>query len=875
MSDQDIKVQTFNDLRLAGDQLDQIPLKKVSRISLNSLRRQDSDIEVYEFILGQIVHRYAPNDFEAEVSAVLLPELLKHLDKIVIELKDNALSCFLIDNLKSFLSFANILLNFAEYVYQVSEAYQLYKTTTIFLEFLVRSYGIVCRSKATANRDSNEQDIVQQIFTICQRIQLMVVHLLAPSDKASPYFQQIGVEEQFQCLQDVIVTLCKIGSLTVRLDNIRCTEAWKAVGKLCSLHEGAIKTTDTAWLHPLIFKIDNEIESAFKMLLENKAFTKNDVVKLKLINLMLRVLIKILQFINTDEFDEYHSILKTIVTVEDALQSRGIDLELAEAIRQYLLVGYMNVIGLVFRSKSFAKALTSTNYQSTEEIAAFYNIIIQVLSKVLSESRNINIVELYVVDCRFLENCIGYICKSHRLFNQDSSLYRKLLVHLSAFVLMCSKYVEKKHQKMIEETLVHMILHESYWVKLLGLDIWSIYLRYNSVELLWQYLNFWKAINDRFPVVVAQPKVIFVRRLIHNIFLFMPNSMQQKVLIEYPIMVDSNHKLWIAIGIQSVEKHLTMKTKQSLQQLMKQNCSILLKKPTVDMFYRSLDVMYLISSCRDKDILQAIEPDIIVLWNRLKLNDRWTAKSDSLIQALVVIVVRLAELQICSKGLSTAVFEKTYNNLFMLSDSLKLKLIELACIIVDNAEQILPLLAADRNDLVKETALFNLEQLQQSRKACVDFNETISSALAKLNKDLNKSNRGFKQTHSNFDSSEHRCYKECEAVQITQHISDRIDELFPDDDDDAFQVSLEKVTRSEEASPSVKRIRLSCSKSVPDVGALNQSAHGVSGAANEAICEIKKQLNILQQLYKLKKLSGSELMEIRKLGDSLTLLEEK
>lgn len=82
MSDQDVKVQTFQDLQLAGDQLDRIPLKKVARLSLNSLRRQESDVEVYEFIFGQVVHRFEPDEFETEVSAVLLPELLKHLDKV-------------------------------------------------------------------------------------------------------------------------------------------------------------------------------------------------------------------------------------------------------------------------------------------------------------------------------------------------------------------------------------------------------------------------------------------------------------------------------------------------------------------------------------------------------------------------------------------------------------------------------------------------------------------------------------------------------------------------------------------------------------------------------------------------------------------------
>lgn len=127
--------------------------------------------------------------------------------QIVIELKDNALSCFLIDNLKSFLSFANVLLNFAEYVFQVSETYQLYRTTTIFLEFLVRSYGVVRRSKGKVNSEVDDHSVVQKIFVICQKIQLIMIHMLTPATKASHYFQHVDDEEQFTYLKDGMLIL--------------------------------------------------------------------------------------------------------------------------------------------------------------------------------------------------------------------------------------------------------------------------------------------------------------------------------------------------------------------------------------------------------------------------------------------------------------------------------------------------------------------------------------------------------------------------------------------------------------------------------------------------------------------------------------------
>lgn len=863
-----MKVQTFQDLQLAGDQLDRIPLKKVARLSLNSLRRQESDVEVYEFIFGQVVHRFEPDEFETEVSAVLLPELLKHLDKIALELKDSALSCFLIDNLKSFLSFANMLLNFAEYVYQVSETYQLYRTTTIFLEFLVRSYEIISRSKGPVQCESNEQDIVQQLFTICQRIQLVMVHLMAPSDKPGFYFQHTDVEEQFSCLKDVIATFCKIGSLTVGLDNIRCTEAWKAVGKLCSLHEMVIKMNDTTWLHPLLLKTNSDIEMAFKMLLENKEFTKNDMVKLRLINLMLRVFIKLLQLINVDEYSEYHAILKTIVTIEDALQSRNMEEEFTNAVRQYLIVGYMNVVGLIFRTKRFAKALTSTNFQTTEEISAFYNIIQLVILKVLSEKRNPDIIDMYTTDCNLLTCCIDYISKSHRVFNQNPNIYRQLSVNLSAFVLMCSKNPSERRQKLLEETLVAMILHDSYWVELMGLDIWSIYLRYHSVDLQLQYLKFWKDVNDRFSPFVTQIKVVFVRRLIHNIFLFLPSSTQQKVLKKYPIGDRSNHKLWTAIWLQSVDKSITNTAEELLLRRVKQSCANLLVKPSMESLYECLEILRLLATCSNRNLMQNIESDVIMLWKRLRLDKRSAAKCDTLVQTLLMITIRFLELNVCSNSLKTIACEKITEIVCLLSDSSKLMLIDLASVIPEKAGQILPRLAVDQHALVKVLALNSAEKLKQSQTNKADFDKSISSALANIHKELLNSKHDLQRTENSITTPVHRCLKVPEAVQIIQHISDRIDELFPDDEDD---FGLSAVTRSEESSPAAKRLRPNSSKSLTNIGMSMQTS---CNTPDEAIDGIRRQLDVLQRLRAQRMLSRSQLTEIRCIGETLAGFNE-
>ena len=76
-------VRTFADLRLAQDaQLGQIPLKKITRLSLNSLRRQDTDLEIYEFLFNRAVRQFELFEFESEVCDVVLPELVKHLYKV-------------------------------------------------------------------------------------------------------------------------------------------------------------------------------------------------------------------------------------------------------------------------------------------------------------------------------------------------------------------------------------------------------------------------------------------------------------------------------------------------------------------------------------------------------------------------------------------------------------------------------------------------------------------------------------------------------------------------------------------------------------------------------------------------------------------------
>lgn len=115
------------------------------------------------------------------------------------EIKDSALSSFLADNLKFLLSIADVLFQFAEYVVKVSKTFQLYQTVTIFLEFLVRSYGIIEENKQPK---ADEDRIIKQLFTLCQKIQLLIAKLLAPIDEPCFYFQHLDAIEEFNCFKE-------------------------------------------------------------------------------------------------------------------------------------------------------------------------------------------------------------------------------------------------------------------------------------------------------------------------------------------------------------------------------------------------------------------------------------------------------------------------------------------------------------------------------------------------------------------------------------------------------------------------------------------------------------------------------------------------
>ncbi|XP_058456189.1 uncharacterized protein LOC131433682 [Malaya genurostris] len=646
MADHLIKVQTFQDLKHAEDQLKHIPLKKIARIALNSLRRQESDVDVYEFLFAKVLYMFDPNEFETEIAQVLLPELGKHLHKIAVELEDNALSCFIIDNLKSMLSIANVVLKFAEYIIGNSETYQFYKSITIFLEFLTRSYEIIRLHIHTINPGTDEEDFVKQLFSLCQKIQFLISNMLTAPEGSGQYFRHLDIEDEFDCLKNVIDYFCKIGSLTIGLDTRLSTEVWKTVVKLISTHQKQMETNDTRWLHVHVLNINDEVEKFFKSMMDSKEISKNVLIKLKFNGLLLKVLLKVLMVVK-DGFKDYNKLLNTIVAIENTLLTKTLAEDLIVAVRQHLTVGYMNLIGSVFSNVNFAEAIFSIDYQSTEEILALIKIVEYLISKLIADDQNGSMVDLYLVKTNLLSMCVRHLSKSHMLFNQHRDIYRTLVVHLSGFILICAKRNSKTRQKILEETLVSMILQDSFWVGLVGLDIWSVYLRYQSAGLLWPYFLFWKVLNDQFSIFVSQPKAIFVSRLLKNLYEFLPSSMQLKVWTLYPITDKSNYKLWLTIGLDKVDPKLVSGVKKNLTQHLKEFCSSKFTQVTSQQLYECIYIIHLICGFNDRNLLQMIVPEIAILCNTLQISKTEAVKTSSLLCAMLLLIAKFSEHSLC------------------------------------------------------------------------------------------------------------------------------------------------------------------------------------------------------------------------------------
>uniref|UniRef100_A0A1Q3FVY8 Uncharacterized protein n=1 Tax=Culex tarsalis TaxID=7177 RepID=A0A1Q3FVY8_CULTA len=824
-------VRTFADLRLAEDaQLGQIPLQKITRLSVNSLRRQDTDLEIYEFLFNRAVLQFELFEFESEVCDVVLPELVKHLYKLESELKDQALSCFLDDNIKSLLGLANIMLKFLEHIASHAQTYQVYGTVIVFMEFLVREFTIIAQKKPGIELAAPERTRIDQLAATCRALQIKMISMVAAFNGTGYYFQHLDVDQEFDCLKNVIICFGKIGCTTIQIDLIDARHAWQAILVLSAKHVKYISQNDTSWLHELILSMNIEIEKLFKSLLANAGAGQIDMKTLKFLNLMLQLMLRLLRTIKLEELSCFDQLLHTIVSISKALLGQSLEREAAEAIRSNLKVGYMSLIGISYRTARFAKALAACQYQSWEELASHFEIIMEVISKLLSEDSNSQTIDLYMSETNLLSTVIEHLPKCHVLFNKQETLYQKLIAHLAGFVLQCARKPTPNRQKRLEESLVSAILNDSFWVGIAGLDLWNAYLRLTEHDIHWQYFHFWKTINDQFPVFSTAPRTVYVRRLLRNIFVFMPPRMQRRARDEFP--GQANCKLWIAIELQNVGEDMFRAVK------IEEFGGRVRDGVTPVAAYELMHTLTLACTTSDRNVLEATLRSVGTMLKSVTVKNL----SDPSLTTLVCVFLRLAA-HLKRHGCSSQELDKVVRTT-ILNNCKSLKLVAKldALNLIDKQprnnddHQLLTNLSNDSNAIIKSIAAIKARNPPKT--------STKTS--------FNVSRLAHQQSQPN---PEHDCSTQDQTLNLTQHISDVIDDMFPDDED-GLVLEEERVLAVQrlDGDPAAKRIKL--------------DGEGDQKVLADAIAEIRRQTEVVQRMERV--LSPRQRRKVRTLGESLS-----
>ncbi|XP_038120892.1 uncharacterized protein LOC119770314 [Culex quinquefasciatus] len=817
-------VRTFADLRLAQD-VGGIPLQKITRLSLNSLRRQETDLEVYEFLFNRAVQHFELFEFESEVCDVVLPELVKHLCKLESELKDQALSCFLDDNLKSLLGLANIMLKFLEHVASQAQVYQVYGTVLVFMDFLVRAFAVVAQKKPGIEADTPERTSIEQLAAACRSLQIKMVSMVAAFNGTGYYFQHLDVEQEFDCLKNVIICFGKIGCTTIQIDLIDAKHAWQAILVLSTKHLKYIAQNDTCWLHELILSMNDEIDKLLKSLVANANAGQIELKTLKFLNLMLQLMLRLLRSIKLEELDCFGQLLDTIVSISKALLAQSLEKEAVEAIRSNLKVGYMSLIGMSFRTSSFAKALAACRYESWEELAGYFEIVIEVISKLLAEDSNSPAINLYMSKTNLLSACIEHLPKAHVLINKQESLYQKLITHLAGFVLQCARKPPKSRQKLLEETLVRMILQDSFWVGVAGLDIWNAFLRLTEPDLHWQYFRFWKTINDQFPVFSTQPRVVFVRRLLRNMFVFMPPRMQRRARDEFPGTV--NCKLWIAVELKNAGEDMFRPAK--IEEFGVKVRDGLTSAAAYDLMH----TLTLACTTSDRRVLETTARNVGGLLKSVSVKNLIDPNLTTLICVFLRLATHLKRHGCCPQEFDKFVRTTILSNCKSLELAAKLNALH----VIDKQpktsddHQLLTNLSNDSNPIVKSIATLKSQQPRKTSQTNVPFN------VSRL------THQQAQPTH------EHLCSGPPEpTLNLTQHISDVIDDMFPDEEELVLSVH-----RLDGGDPAAKRIKL--------------DEEGDRQVVADAIAEIRRQVEILERMERL--ISPGQRRDVRVIGESL------
>uniref|UniRef100_A0A182PM42 Uncharacterized protein n=1 Tax=Anopheles epiroticus TaxID=199890 RepID=A0A182PM42_9DIPT len=618
MSETKVIVNSANDLLLLGsDAVRHVPLKDIARTSLKGLRCQESDIELYAFLFTNAIHQFEPNEFEEEVSSTILPELVCYLEKIQSELQTNALSFFFVENLTILLKLADVLLKLVEYLTEKAEQCQLLRSLFVFPEYLLRCYTIVRKNYVTMAQKTEGLEAMKSLYAVCKKLLVTFLDLLCPREASGrgSYFQAMNHDEEYGCLEKVCVLLASVGNEISPIDSLLSSDVWKSIVKVCTEHvEQLIARKKTACIGEIIKILNSGINASFLDLRTKNEPTKQCTIALKLNTFYLRVMLKLLSLAKHHvEVCVFTPLIGTLLEVKSCLRTQTICNELASGVEQYLHIGYMAIMENSYRTEAFAKAFTQHDCRTPEEIHSYYALFMHIVTQIVANADDNALLTLYCARNNLLKRLCDLLKRSDSLFYESVTLYKQLLVHCSALLLIGVQSKGRSVQKTFEVTLVEMVLQEHYFTAVLGIDLWSAFVRYHSPKLLFGYFMFWKKINDHYSTFTTRPAQVYVRQLLFNLFVFLPVVLMERIIDAFPITDPKNDRLWVALGPlpSEIDEGKRKQFKVGLEKRLG-HCMGALQQESgnVEVFYETLGLLSLAGGTSKN-----VESSINSLWN--------------------------------------------------------------------------------------------------------------------------------------------------------------------------------------------------------------------------------------------------------------------
>ncbi|XP_058065950.1 uncharacterized protein LOC131215576 [Anopheles bellator] len=779
-------VNSASDLLLLGAEVRTVPLSRIAQVTLGELRRHESDVELYEFLFTNVIHHFEPEQFEEEISVPVLPELVHFLDKLQSDLLSSALSCFFAENHALLQRLMAMLQNLLEYTASHANTFHLYHSLVIFPEYLLRCYTIL-RSSAdmSSAQDTELLNAKKTLYRGCNNILTVFLELLCPEGATSSYFQKIDQDKQFECLEKVCLLLAAVGNEISDINAQLASNVWTSITKLCTKHaEQCFTRNRSDWLSQIVLTLNAGLEASFlELCVKNKP---PKALTLRTNEFFLRIMSKLLSLSKQHaSLDGFLAIITTLLRIKTCLHSRTVARELATGIDQYLHVGYIKVVENSIRLESFAKALAQYECQTVDDIHSFYILTMHVIEQIIINSNDLNLLKLYCVRGNLLQQVCTLLKRSDNLFLANENLYQQLLVRCSALAVMGARLRNRVVHKAIEESMVRMILQEHYYTGLFGIDLWSVFVRCHTTQLMFAYFTFWEAINGQYAIFSTKPEQVYVATVLRNLFDFLPVAMKVNILCTRPISDCANDRLWATVRLPdevnaSHKKCFVDGIAKRLQTVTNT------QQPSVKRFYEMLHLIRIVGNTgqtADGALGECVKQFCKQIdWSNI------LTKSDTIqgniLECMQENLHQLPAKTLCGGNLSSASVFVKYKIM---------KLWKRTNTPLDAAEG-LKCLLNDNEPFINAQAFFLLRTLNDRRHPVavqlIAKTPSLQSQLLFLSKDDRRPvSSAISNSPGHCVAVAHRCKDPRNQGtdspgDLTQLINDKIDQLFPDEDGD-------------------------------------------------------------------------------------------